>query len=114
LDPITWGRTWITRHLTDAKTIGKPAVLEEYGLLIDVSKDIPDEATRANGYREWTNTVEQNAGAGDQFWLLTSRIDDGSYYPDYDGYRIVWRNDDTNTTNDAAQLFAAHAKRMMG
>ncbi len=113
-DPVTWGRTWIERHFADARKIGKPAVLEEYGLLIDASKGIPDEATRVNGYREWTNTVETEQGAGDQFWLLTSRVDDGSYYPDYDGYRIVWRNDDTNPTNDAAQLFAAHAKRMMG
>jgi mannan endo-1,4-beta-mannosidase len=113
LDPITWGRTWITRHLAHARKVGKPAVLEEYGLLVDASKDVPDEATRTNGYRQWTNTVERDEGAGDQFWLLTSRIDDGSYYPDYDGYRIIWRNDDTNTTNDAAHLLAAHAKKMM-
>lgn len=113
-DPIAWGRTWITQHLADARSVGKPAVLEEYGLSIDASKDIADEATRVNGYREWTSTVEQEEGAGDQFWLLTSRVDDGSYYLDYDGYRIIWRNDDTNTTNDAAQLLAAHAKKMMG
>jgi mannan endo-1,4-beta-mannosidase len=113
-DPVDWGRTWITQHFADARTVGKPAVLEEFGLAIDATKDIPDEATRVDGYREWTDVVERATGAGDQFWLLTSRVDDGSYYPDYDGYRIIWRNDDTNPTNDAAQLFAAHAQRMMG
>ena len=112
VDPIAWGRTWISQHLAHASKLGKPAVLEEYGLLIDADKDVPDEGTRAKGYREWTNTVERREGAGDQFWLLTSRVDDGSYYPDYDGYRIVWRNDDTNPTNDAAHLLAAHARRM--
>jgi mannan endo-1,4-beta-mannosidase len=112
-DPISWGRSWITRHLADARTLGKPAVLEEYGLSVDATKDVPDEATRTMGYRQWTGVVEDANGAGDQFWLLTSRIDDGSYYPDYDGYRIIWRNDDTNPTNEAAHLFASHAATMM-
>jgi mannan endo-1,4-beta-mannosidase len=113
VDPIAWGRTWIRRHLAHARRVGKPAVLEEYGLLVDNTKDVPDEATRTSGYREWTHTVERDEGAADQFWLLTSRVDDGSYYPDYDGYRIIWRNDDSNATNDAAHLLAAHAQRMM-
>ena len=51
-------------------------------------------------------------GAGDQFWLLTSRVDDGSFYPDYDGYRVIRCNDASNSTNDLAQLLSAHAKAM--
>ena len=50
-------------------------------------------------------------GAGDQFWLLTARVD-GSFYPDYDGYRIIWDNDPSNATNAAAQMLSAHAKAM--
>ncbi len=53
------------------------------------------------------------AGAGDLFWLLTSRVDDGSFYPDYDGFRITSNDDDNNNpTNATAQLLSAHAKRM--
>jgi mannan endo-1,4-beta-mannosidase len=56
--------------------------------------------------------VLNSGGGGDQFWLLTSRVDDGSFYPSYDGYRIIWDNDPSNSTNSTAQLLSAHAKAM--
>lgn len=111
-DPVVWGTTWIENHISDGAALGKPVVLEEYGLSIDASQGVPDEAARDTGYQTWTNTVLNSGGAGDQFWLLTSRVDDGSFYPDYDGYRIVWENDPGNTTNNAAQLLSAHAQAM--
>jgi mannan endo-1,4-beta-mannosidase len=70
---------------------------------------LPDTATRNRGYTAWTSAVENGDGAGDQFWLLTSRVDDGSFYPDYDGYRITWNADPANPSNGAAQLLRAHA-----
>jgi mannan endo-1,4-beta-mannosidase len=87
-------------------------VLEEYGVSINAAQGVADEATRDAGYKTWTDTVLAKGGAGDQFWLLTSRVDDGSYYPDYDGYRIIWDNDPSNATNAAAQMLSAHAKAM--
>ena len=111
-DPVTWGTKWITDHISDGAAAGKPVVIEEYGLAINAAQGIPDEATRDAGYQTWTNAVLANGGAGDQFWLLTSRVDDGSFYPDYDGYRIIWDNDPSNTMNAAAQLLSAHAKAM--
>jgi mannan endo-1,4-beta-mannosidase len=39
-------------------------------------------------------------------------VDDGSFYPNYDGYRIIWFNDASNDTNSTAQLLSAHAKAM--
>jgi mannan endo-1,4-beta-mannosidase len=110
-DPVAWGTTWITDHLTDGKRLSKPVVIEEYGLHVDASQGVPDEAARTAGYAAWTGAVE-SGGAGDQFWLLTSRVDDGSFYPDYDGFRIVWQNDATNPTNATAQMLSAHAKKM--
>ena len=68
-------------------------MIEEYGLAINAAQGIADEAARDTGYRTWTDTVLAHGGAGDQFWLLTSRVDDGSFYPDYDGYRIIWDNE---------------------
>jgi mannan endo-1,4-beta-mannosidase len=111
-DPVSWGTTWITSHLSDGAALGKPVVIEEYGLSINAAQGVADEAARDAGYRAWTDAVLSNGGAGDQFWLLTSRVDDGSFYPDYDGYRIIWDNDPSNSTNAAAQLLSAHAKAM--
>ena len=112
VDPVTWGTTWISNHISDGAAAGKPVVIEEYGLAINAAQGIPDEPTRDAGYTAWTNEVLSAGGAGDQFWLLTSRVDDGSYYPDYDGFRIIWDNDPSNTTNAAAQLLSAHAQAM--
>jgi mannan endo-1,4-beta-mannosidase len=111
-DPVAWGTTWITDHLADGRAAGKPVVLEEYGLGINAAQGIPDAAARDAGYRAWTDAVLANGGAGDQFWLLTSRVDDGSFYPDYDGLRVYWFNDATNPTNSTAHLLAAHAAAM--
>ncbi|MFD7989115.1 cellulase family glycosylhydrolase [Kitasatospora indigofera] len=111
-DATGWGTKWINDHLRDGRALGKPVVVEEFGLQIDAGRDIPDSAARDRAYAAWTDAVRTGGGAGDQFWLLTSRVDDGSFYPDYDGHRIVWNNDPANPTRAAAQLFSAHAKAM--
>jgi mannan endo-1,4-beta-mannosidase len=110
-DPVAWGVSWIQNHLTDGAAAGKPVVVEEYGLSVDGTV-IADEAARAAGYTAWTAELLSGGAAGDQFWLMTSRIDDGSFYPDYDGYRVIWFNDPSNTTNDLAKLLSAHAAAM--
>ena len=103
-----WGTKWINDHLADGRQLGKPVVLEEYGLRITPDGGV---AARDAGYAAWTAAVEAG-GAGDQFWLLTSRVDDGSFYPDYDGFRIIWDNDPSNPGRSTAQLLADHARRM--
>jgi mannan endo-1,4-beta-mannosidase len=111
-DPVAWGTGWITNHLTDGAAIGKPVVLEEFGVALNSGAGIPDEAARTTAYKAWTDAVLAGGGGGDQFWLLTSRVDDGSWYPDYDGFRMIWNNDPSNTTNPTVQVLAAHAKAM--
>lgn len=86
-------------------------VVEEYGLGVTAGSKVPDEATRTAGYRAWTGSVEA-AGAGDPFWLLTSRVDDGSFYPDYDGYRMVWDASQSNPTRGTVRLLVDHAAAM--
>ena len=112
-DPIAWGAKWINDHLDDGARLHKPVVIEEYGLAVNADQGIPDVAARDAGYQAWTAAV-QARGAGDQFWLLTSRVDDGSFYPDYDGFRVYWDNDPTNAGESTAQLLSAHAKTMAG
>jgi mannan endo-1,4-beta-mannosidase len=99
-------------HIADGKAAGKPVVLEEYGLAVDAATGVPDMAQRDAGYSARTSAVADNGGAGDQFCLLTSRVDDGSFYPDYDGYRIYWFNDPGNAGNSTAHLLSAHAKAL--
>lgn len=111
-DAGQWGEQWIRRHLQDARRLGKPAVLEEFGVRIDADRDVPDSAARDGVYRRWTRAVEQESGAGSQFWLLTSRVDDGSFYPDYDGFRITWNNEDANPTRSTARVLSEHAAAM--
>ena len=111
-DTTQWGTQWIKDHLADGRALGKPVVVEEFGLQIDAGRDIPDAAARDGAYTAWTEAVRAGGGAGDQFWILTSRVDDGSFYPDYDGHRIMWNNDPANPTRTAAQIFSAHAKAM--
>ncbi|MEV7179757.1 cellulase family glycosylhydrolase [Kitasatospora sp. NPDC093679] len=113
-DATAWGTRWIEDHLRDGRAIGKPVVVEEFGLQIDAGRDIPDTAARDRAYAAWTDAVRSGGGAGDQFWLLTSRVDDGSFYPDYDGHRVMWNNDPANPTVTTARLFAAHARAMSG
>jgi mannan endo-1,4-beta-mannosidase len=113
-DPAGWGTEWIGSHLRAGRALGKPVVLEEYGVSVDAARGIPDVAARDATYRAWTSTVADQGGAGDQFWLLTSRVDDGSFYPDYDGYRICWDNDVANASNSTAHLLGEHARAMAG
>ncbi|WP_328917409.1 MULTISPECIES: glycoside hydrolase 5 family protein [unclassified Streptomyces] len=111
-DATAWGTQWIKDHIADGRALRKPVVLEEFGVSVNAGQGFPDDAARLATYTAWTGAVRDNGGAGDQFWLLTSRVDDGSFYPDYDGYRITWNNDPANSTREIAQLFSAHAKSM--
>jgi mannan endo-1,4-beta-mannosidase len=75
-----WGTTWIKRHLQDARKLDKPAILGEFGW--------KNKATRNPVFKEWTDTVYFNGGAGAMYWILSGKQDDGSLYPDYDGFTV--------------------------
>ncbi|MEV4494033.1 cellulase family glycosylhydrolase [Micromonospora coxensis] len=75
-----WGVAWIERHSREAERIGKPAVLGEFGWA--------DRATRNPVYQRWTDAVIRSGGAGFLYWILSGVQDDGTLYPDYDGYTV--------------------------
>ncbi|MEU6414765.1 cellulase family glycosylhydrolase [Microbispora sp. NPDC046933] len=75
-----WGTTWIKRHLADGRRIGKPVMLGEFGLL--------SKAVRNPVYREWTDAFVSGGGAGFLYWLIAGTQDDGTLYPDYDGFTV--------------------------
>lgn len=92
-----WGRLWIIDHIRDAHAAGKPVVLEEFGY--------KDQSVRNSVYQSWLDAVEEYGGNGSQFWILTGIQDDGSLYPDYDGFRITY-------PSATAEIIAQHAARM--
>lgn len=94
-----WGSTWIADHIRVARRLGKPVVIEEFGLR-DTSVD---QATRNAVYRHWTRTVLDHDGAGDQFWILTGSQDDGTLYPDYDGFRVTYPSPTATVLSDHAR-----------
>ena len=77
-----WGDKWITDHQADARKVGKPVMLGEFGW--------PDKATRNTVYRKWTSliTPSSSGGVGALNWLLADVQDDGTLYPDYDGFTM--------------------------
>jgi mannan endo-1,4-beta-mannosidase len=75
-----WGTQWIVRHIQDGKRINKPVVLGEFGVI--------DKTVRNAVYKEWTDAVFDNGGAGALYWILSGIQDDGTLYADYDGFTV--------------------------
>jgi mannan endo-1,4-beta-mannosidase len=75
-----WGTEWIARHLQDARKLRKPAMLGEYGW--------QEQSTRNPVFKDWTDAVFREDGAGALYWILSGYQDDGTLYPDYDGFTV--------------------------
>ena len=92
-----WATNWIAQHLRDGHALGKPVLLEEYGYQAKTARDAV--------YAQWTQLVE-NGGNGDTFWMLAGVQDDGSPYPDYDGFTVY-------NPSSTATVLANHAAVML-
>jgi mannan endo-1,4-beta-mannosidase len=85
---MEWGKKYIIDHINVGKEIGKPVILEEFGISANLGRN------REHIYSEWIDAVYQEGGAGVLFWMYAS-LDtsdngiDGGYYPDYDGFRLA-------------------------
>jgi mannan endo-1,4-beta-mannosidase len=75
-----WGTQWIARHVRAARRIRERVILGEFGWL--------DKATRNPTYKAWTDEMLKDGGTGALYWLLSDKQDDGSLYPDFDGYTV--------------------------
>lgn len=75
-----WGTQWIKRHSREAARVGKPVMLGEFGL--------HDKAIRNPVFQDWTDAVISTGGTGFLYWILSGVQDDGSLYPDYDGFTV--------------------------
>lgn len=86
LYPESWGfdqqksNQYIRDHISVARLLKKPIFLGEFGLR--------DKGKRRDAYRQWYQILKQENVEGVAFWLLSGRQEDGSLYPDYDGFTV--------------------------
>lgn len=90
-DAEAWGEKWIVDHIDAATALKKPCLCEEFGI------NAQNGRNREFIYSKWCETIYNEGGAGGLFWMLAG-IDTGSssdkgYYPDYDGYRLLWKGE---------------------
>jgi len=90
-----WGAEWIERHNREAKLAGKPAMLGEFGWR--------DKNTRNPVYQQWTDTFIRTGGSGFLYWILSGVQDDGTLYPDYDGFTVYCPSPVCTTISNAAR-----------
>ncbi len=101
-----WGNQWISDHIALSNQVGKPALLEEFGL--------PSGTDRTTYYQQWLNTVCSGKGYW-SFWILSARQTDSNgnftgLYPDYDGFTIYYVDANGVVTSDGAMM-ATEASR---
>lgn len=96
----TWGTQWIIRHIRDARKLNKPVMLGEFGL--------KDKRIRNPVYKQWTEAVFYAGGNGALYWLLAGRQDDGTLYPDYDGFTVYATDPVFITLGNFAQMMEAN------
>ncbi len=109
-----WGVEWIESHLQVARSLGKPTVLEEYGLRVerpDSRGTISEGGLRRQvGYTNYHNAMRERGGAGSLFWLLAGIEADGRRYPDYDGFSIYRDEPDYRLLSRLSVRFQADAQ----
>ncbi|WP_162906968.1 cellulase family glycosylhydrolase [Allorhizocola rhizosphaerae] len=102
--PTSWGKDlpwtyeWIKRHVREADRIGKPVLWGEFGWL--------DKSTRNIVFKTWTDLFDREGGDGWLYWILSGVQDDGSLYPDYDGYTVYCPSPVCTTLTNAHQELA--------
>jgi mannan endo-1,4-beta-mannosidase len=89
LYPEDWGfddfktMSYIQRQTQYAKQkLGKPIFCGEMGRR--------DRGTRDAKYQSWYNEFDRLGVDGANFWLLSGYQDDGTLYPDYDGFTVYY------------------------
>lgn len=70
---IEWGSQWIRDHTAAAASVGKPVILEEFG--------VKDTKIRDQAYSTWLDTLHNSGASSFLFWMLAGRFPDGNLYP---------------------------------
>jgi mannan endo-1,4-beta-mannosidase len=106
-----FGEAWIIDHLKLARELGKPTILEEYGLRVERAQGMLGSVRqgwpeRRDGYQRWNELMLTHGGNGALAWMLAGVDEQGARYPDYDHFAF-YRDDPTGgLLKNFAQRFA--------
>ena len=97
---------WFKIHGETCAELGKPVILEEFGLT--------NRTIRDSEYEQWFEVLEGDVYetveyAGTNYWMIASYID-GALYPDYDQYTVY--GPEGTDTESTRQLIIKHAANM--
>jgi len=102
--PDPWGlneqqaKKWIEDHIVIAKKVlGKPVYMGEFG--------IQNKGTRDRIYSEWYDLSISRGMSGIMFWLLSGHQDDGSLYPDFDGFTVYPDSSTSSIIRNKSEIF---------
>jgi mannan endo-1,4-beta-mannosidase len=104
VDPIRFGLEWIDRHLQTGRDLGKPVLMEEYGMSIGPGA-LPSGLPRDLIYRCWLREILARDGAGDLGWMIAGEDDlNGQPYPDYDHFTFYKPSDVPSIRDHVRQM----------
>ncbi len=109
--PNNFDEKWILDHLELARALGKPTILEEYGIKVGRADGNRGEVTqgwvrRRNAYQRWNELMLQHGGNATLAWMLAGNDENQARYPDYDGFAF-YRDDATGKlVAESAKAFA--------
>lgn len=94
-----WAKQYINDHINLGESVGKPVVLEEYGVYSNA-----DSVYKTWGDLMYKSSSVGEGGAGIMFWILTGTKDNGELYEDYDGFRVTYPSSTANIIANNAKL----------
>lgn len=97
--PENFGEQWILDHLRVARELGKPTILEEYGIKVNRAQGNAGEVTqggdeRRTTYQRWNELMLERGGNAALPWMLAGIDENQARYPDYDRF-VFYRDDAT-------------------
>jgi mannan endo-1,4-beta-mannosidase len=110
--PYKWADGWIRDHERIARELGKPTVLEEYGVKVirdDAGKILQGLDHRLPIYSRWNNLALRTGGNATMVWMLAGINDGGGVYKDYDHYTVYRGDESTHLLADFAKTFSTDA-----
>ncbi len=106
-----WGEHWLDDHLSFARELGKPTVLEEYGLKVTrdaLGRVSTGSETRLAGYRTWNERFLAHGGNAAMFWMLAGRdSQNGGVYRDYDQFSVYPGDATSRLLSQFSERFAS-------
>jgi len=113
---LAWGDRWIVDHERVARRLGKPTILEEYGVKVTrneqavITKNL---STRLEVYQRWNDLTLKRGGNATMIWMLggidTLYPAPNGLYHDYDGYTVFRGDESARLLSNVARRFASDA-----